>query len=630
MDEKNGITNQNTAIEQSTKNVILSEQLLKSVVETAPFPIGVYIGKEMRVQLANQSMIETWGKGADVIGKLYAELLPELEGQNIYRQLDDVFTTGVAFHATNQRVNLFIDGKPRTYYFNYSFTPLFNNNGEVYGVMNTGANVTELNLANQKIIESEENLRNIILQAPVAMSILKGPEHVVEIANERMYELWGKTKEALLGKPIFEGLPEVKGQGFEDLLSSVYNTGQTVKGGSVPVTLPRIGGVEIVYANFVYEAYREANGKIGGVMVVATDVTAQELSKRKVQESEDRLLIALNAAELGTFEVNYAALDKMVTNSQFYKIFGFDAPAERNEYSALIHPEDMPIRDKAIAESFSTGKLFYEIRLLLNHKVRWIRVVGKVLFNSQGISEKLLGIVQDITKEKDLQLQKDNFIAMASHELKTPVTSIKAYTQILEQMLLQKGEVKEAGMINRMDTQINRLTNLISDLLNLTKINTGKFEYHETYFDFNELVRQMAEELQPTSAKHTLTLALDNTVTIFADRERIGQVITNFISNAIKYSPDADTVNISTTAQDDTIRFCVQDFGIGINAESIDKVFDQFYRVNNEKHQSFQGMGLGLYISSEIIKNEGGKIWVESVEGEGSKFYFSLPVKKLT
>ena len=176
----------------SVRKLEESEQQVRSFVESAPFPIGVYVGKEMRIQLANQTMLDTWGKGNDVIGKPYSEVLPELENQQIFQQLENVYSTGTPFHAKNERLDLFVDGKLRPYYFNYSFTPLFNTEGEVYGVMNTGANVTELNIAHQRVNESENNLRNVILQAPVAMCILKGENFVVEIANDRMLELWGK------------------------------------------------------------------------------------------------------------------------------------------------------------------------------------------------------------------------------------------------------------------------------------------------------------------------------------------------------------------------------------------------------------------------------------------------------
>jgi signal transduction histidine kinase len=225
-----------------------------------------------------------------------------------------------------------------------------------------------------------------------------------------------------------------------------------------------------------------------------------------------------------------------------------------------------------------------------------------------------------------LQQQKDDFIGIASHELKTPVTSIKAYTQVLEKILLKKGDVMEAGLMKKMDAQLNRLTNLIGDLLDVTKVNAGKLQYNHSDFDFNEMVKGVMEELQRTTEKHQLIADLKPIPLVFADQERLSQVVTNLITNAIKYSPDADHIVISTIVKDEAVELCVQDFGIGIANDKLDRVFEQFYRVGGSLQHTYPGLGLGLYISSEIIKREGGKIWVTSEQGKGSKFCFSIPL----
>jgi PAS domain S-box-containing protein len=266
------------------KKIEESEQQVRSLVESAPFPIGVYTGKEMRIELANQAMLDVWGKGKEVMGKLFAKVLPELENQAIFEQLDRVFTTGKPFHARNHRVDIEVGGKLAAYYFNYSLIALYDAEGIVYGVMNTGADVTDLNLAKQKVEENEKNFRNTILKAPVAMCIFRGLRHVVEIANDRMIELWGKAAFEVLDKPIFEGLPEAKDQGFELLLDNVLKTGKAFVAQDIPITLPRNGKIERVYVNFLYEPYREANGTISGIIAVATDVTAQVIARRKIEE----------------------------------------------------------------------------------------------------------------------------------------------------------------------------------------------------------------------------------------------------------------------------------------------------------------------------------------------------------
>lgn len=222
--------------------------------------------------------------------------------------------------------------------------------------------------------------------------------------------------------------------------------------------------------------------------------------------------------------------------------------------------------------------------------------------------------------------QKDDFIGVASHELKTPVTSIKGYTQILQMRFSQEGNTKAVDLLARMDGQINKLTHLITDLLDATKIEGGKLQYHEAFFDFNEMVTESVVEMQQISPQQNITTNLASSLKIYGDRDRIGQVVTNFLSNAIKYSPGKNEILLTTARSGTTIRLCVQDFGIGIPKDKQERVFDRFYRVSGNQEDTFPGMGLGLFISAEIIKRHNGKITVKSTRGKGSTFCFILPV----
>ncbi len=260
-----------------------SEEEIRSLVESAPFPIGVYVGREMKIQLANQVMLDVWGKGNDVIGKLYSEILPELDNQQIFGQLDAVYMTGIPFHAKNQRVDIVVDGRLQSFYFNYSFTPVYDSVGNIYGVMNTAAEVTDLNLAMQRVEQSEQNLRSMILQAPVAMCIFRGPQHVIDVANDFMIEIWGNPKDDVMNKPVFEAMPYFQNQGLEQLLNDVYITGKKFKSDEHPVEILRNGKTETAYLNFVYEPYRESCGKIIGIFAVCIDVTLQVLARRKIE-----------------------------------------------------------------------------------------------------------------------------------------------------------------------------------------------------------------------------------------------------------------------------------------------------------------------------------------------------------
>lgn len=601
-----------------------NEHQVRSFVESAPFPIGVYTGPEMRIQFANQSMLDAWGKGNDVIGKKYEDVLPELQNQKVYNQLDSVFKTGIPFHAYNQQIDLLVLGKLTRYYFNYSFTPLYSGY-DIYGVMNTAADVTALNIAHKKLEESEQNLRNTILQAPVAMCIFRGPNHVVEIANERMFELIGKDAEAVLGKPIFEGVYEAADQGFEAILEKVYYSGETFKAFSIPIDLPRNGEIKTVYLDLLYEPFKETAKEITGVIVVATEVTEQVVARKRIEEAEERGRIAIESAELGTYQIDLLT-GEIKTSPRFDIIWDVSNVDSRDEVVAHVHPEDRMIRQQAHEKALLTGRLYYEARVVWNDlSIHWIKVTGKIIYNADHQPATLLGVVQDITAQKEIEHQKDAFVATVSHELKTPITSMKVYCHLLLEKFSALQDEASTAMVSNMNMQINRLNYIIQDLLDVTRIEANKIRFRNDHFDFNSLVKEIVDEVQVTKPTHEIIITDSEPVKIFADKERTSQVLTNLLTNAIRYSPNADKVIVSANLKDGEVICSVQDFGTGIEKEKQSKIFERFYQVP-EVNRANAGFGLGLYISSQIIQRQNGKIWVESDRGNGSTFYFSLPV----
>lgn len=234
---------------------------------------------------------------------------------------------------------------------------------------------------------------------------------------------------------------------------------------------------------------------------------------------------------------------------------------------------------------------------------------------------------EEIEERKKLEAQKDEFIGVASHELKTPVTSLKAFGQVLQNKFAKEGNKASEDLLKKMDNQINKLNNLIEDLLDISKIESGRLQYRDRSFSFDELVDEVIEEVQRTTQKHKLIKKGKTDTKIFGDRERIGQVITNFLTNAIKYSITSDKITILSSKDEDKISFYVKDYGIGIPKNRLKNVFERFYRVKGKTQETVPGMGLGLYIASEIIKRHKGRIWAESKKGEGSKFCFTLPIK---
>lgn len=310
-----------------------------------------------------------------------------------------------------------------------------------------------------------------------------------------------------------------------------------------------------------------------------------------------------------------------------------DVPIEDSlgtKWAATMHPDDISLTLKAWQRSLSSGEP-YQVEFRLKDKqgnYRWWLVRALALTNNNGRITKWYGTNTDITEQKELERQKDNFLSVASHELKTPVTSIKAYAQVLETMLKRSGDTKNAALMTKMDRQINRLSSLIADLLDVTKINSGRLQFENVPFDFNEMVSEAIADLQLSAEKHEIQSKLGMLESVTGDRERICQVVVNLLTNAIKYSPDANRIIVYTENHGDEVQLCVQDFGIGLSRDKKDRVFEQFYRVSGTKEHTFPGLGLGLYISSEIVKQLGGRIWVNSVAGKGSTFCFAIPVQQ--
>lgn len=920
----------------------INEQQISAIVESAPFPIAVYIGREMRIARANRAVIEVWGKGPDVIGKTYAELLPELQDTGIYQKLDQVFSTGIPYHVRNSRVDLVMEGKLKPFYFNYSFTPLFDDSGKVYGVMNTAAEVTDLQLAKQHAEFSERNFRNMISQAPVAMCLLRGPEFVVDIVNEAMLDIWGKPLENVSGRPVFQALPDAREQGLEQVMEQVFRTGETFFANETPVNLIRHGQHDTVYQNFVYQAYRDPFGVILGVLAISVNVSEQVRSRTELEKAYEQIHLSKTAAQLGTFDLD---LEKgtMVWDDRCRELFGVshqDMVTYEKDFVNGLHPDDreriVGIINELLEGKRPDGDYDVEYRTVgqADHQLRWIRAKGKMYFENSE-PKRFIGSVLDITEQKQTELRlydlaekqsrlaavvnssddiiisktldgiitswnpaaervfgyseteavgchisivipkerlseedyimgqikygkkvdhfetvrhsrdkkevhlsltvspvvdqlgkvigaskiardishqiktqqtarryterleimnmvmssvseeldlnkilqkvtdatteltgaqfgaffynktdqkgesytlftlsgapreafekfgmprntavfhptfsgegvvrvdditkdprygkndphygmpnghlpvvsylavpvtsreghvigglffghpkaaqfteehqtlvvsiaaqtaisldnatlfeevkalndkKDEFIGLASHELKTPLASINGYLQILGRQI--KEEVPRK-FLDKALNQVSRITSLVNDLLDVSKIEAGKLQLTSSAFDLRQIIEESIELVQQAEAKHIIVFDSDiEACEVNGDAQRIEQVVINLLSNAIKYAPKADRVEVSLTCTTEKVLVSVRDFGPGIANDKLDHIFSRFYRID-EATPNISGLGIGLYLAHEIISRHNGQIWAESEMGQGSTFYFTLPL----
>ncbi|MBV9232289.1 MAG: MASE1 domain-containing protein [Chloroflexi bacterium] len=231
-----------------------------------------------------------------------------------------------------------------------------------------------------------------------------------------------------------------------------------------------------------------------------------------------------------------------------------------------------------------------------------------------------------MAERRALEQRKDAFISMVSHELKTPLTILQGYGELLSMKFAQQGNQEALHHLTKMATQIEKLSELIANLLDISKIQAGKIALVEEVVDVDLLVQEVVENLQQTTCDHQISVEGRAQREIMGDKERLGQVLTNLIANAIKYSPRQERIIVHLMHTPETLIVSVQDFGIGISKAHQKKVFERFYRVDSDKDRTYPGLGIGLYIAYQIIERHGGKMWVESMEGQGSTFSFSLPL----
>lgn len=349
-----------------------------------------------------------------------------------------------------------------------------------------------------------------------------------------------------------------------------------------------------------------------------------EIAERKGAEAKFKHLFDSNL--IGVFVSDFAGtfLD---ANDAFLNLLGYtreELLLGTLQRDALTPPEFHYLSQNAVKALQETGASGTYEKEYLHKSGKRIPVLVAVTRIEH--TDTCIGFVLDISERKELEKRKDEFIGMASHELKTPVTSLKGFLSLLQRRLATEGDEKALHYLARMDAQVNKLNKLITDLLDLSKMQTGQLVYREERFDVDALMQEIVENVQGTIQTHHLLLEGQTEAKVFGDRDRIGQVLINLLNNAIKYSPQADAVLVHIAKDENQVIVSVQDFGIGIAKEHQHKIFERFYQVTDPEEKTYPGLGIGLYISCEIVKRHGGQLWVESKKGKGATFHFTLPL----
>ena len=376
---------------------------------------------------------------------------------------------------------------------------------------------------------------------------------------------------------------------------------------------------------------QQSDQRNSGAIVTFNDITELKRVQQELDISSKMLAMAIDAAEMGTYSININTRE-FVPSDRLKEIFGFTVGEEMPFDGAVskIQQDYQLLFTSAVENCILKGEkldIEYPLKSHMEHKGRWVRAIGNISYGKDNNPNYFTGVINDITIHKQDEIRKNDFIAMASHELRSPLTTIQGYMQLVALRAEKGGDDFVIAALEKLNAQVKKMSKLINGFLNVSSFEAGKISLNQEIFGIHELLAEIVDEVKFISAKHTIIILPGPVFSVYADRDKIGQVVTNFLSNAVKYSPVGTIVKVSAQAlEDHTITICIKDEGTGVLEKDRDKLFDRYYRVDNVQTRKVPGFGLGLYLSAEIIQQHKGKIWVEDNEENGSAFCFSLPL----
>ena len=504
-------------------------------------------------------------------------------------------------------------------------------------------------------LESERvRLLEMVELAPFHITVLRGPTLVVEAFNPRYARLLGGR--VIQGRPLEEvhELLWEDGAALVSLAREVYQQDLTRTTSRMRSHLVEAND-EAAESYFVYTLVptHNAYGKVSGVIIYAADQTQQQA--REAEEEREKLKLIFDNADLAVmalYDMQTAAL--IIGSPRYLDIVARARKLDRNELlgrqwseSAFITPGEEATRVWREVVEDHKSLLLPEVRLKLAPDEREMVWYCKIIpiFDQEHEGHYMLVMAVDITEEAQARQEverlnrlKDEVLSLASHELRTPLTAILGNVQLLRMSLKQQAAItneeaqvqsmqQERHNLDAIISQIKRMGRLIDEMLDVARIHSEMFELKiRENVNLVELVRRLVQQLSSVNGPPISFEASEDTILAPCDEDRIEQVLNNLVSNALKYSPAGEPVSVGIGRQSNQAVIWVRDRGQGISEKDQQFIFNRFYRVDSENGSSIEGLGLGLYIAHEIVTRHGGRMWLESKPGEGSTFYFSLPL----
>ena len=574
------------------------------------------LGPEKHPSMLGAQGREAWDEIWDVIGP----------------QIDLVLAGRGATWHENHLIPITRHGRREDVYWTYSYSPVDDPSAAsgVGGVLVLCNETTVQVLTTERLRAAEGRWRQLFDQAPGFVCVLSGPRLVFEFANPAFQVLFGRTD--FVGLSVGEALPWTIDQGFVELLDGVYRSGQAHVGLTTPFVLPGQPATTR-YVDFVYQPVRDVRGQVDGILVMGSEVSERKSAETALRDSEQRLRIACDAADLGIYDYDVAA-DTSVLDERTYALWGI-APGEPISYAAFegrLHPDDRaPARatvDRAL-DPDGERRFLAEFRVIQpDGGMRWVEASGHTSFDGRR-ALRIVGTTADITERKLADARRNEFLAILGHELRNPLAPIANSLHLLER---QPGLTESARNSHAViDRQLKHMARLLEDLLDVVRITNGRVELRAETVALDVVLR-LALEAASAQIEHgnheIVVLAPDAPLHVHADPVRLSQVFANLIINAAKYSDAGSRIEVAIEpAGGERVTVRVTDQGIGIAAPQLAQVFEMFSQAESSLSRSHGGMGIGLALAKGLTELHGGSIAARSQGlGRGSEFVVSLPL----
>jgi PAS domain S-box-containing protein len=655
----------------ATSNNLSSLELL-NVFKSLPGQYVILLPNSPKftiVEVSEEFLIKTYKKRKHLTGVGIFEAFPpnpldkkELENKkSLMRSFTKVIKNKKEHQIKVQKYDI-INPKTGTFeekYWRPLNKPILDKDGNVIFILHYSEDITKIvkleehvSLNRKKLENQQRKLISFFQHAPVAVAILSGPKFLIEYSNPFFCKIIGKQTNEIINRPLLDHIIQSKKKNCKEIFKEILTTGNSFTTQDVQIKTLTSNNQEECYFNFVFEPIKNQDGTVTGIFVLAIEVTEQFLLRKEVEKREKRLEFALNASNMGIWEINLKT-DENYRSFRHDEIFGYQKPIKKWNYEVFlehVHPDDLETVHNIYKKAIQSNNLEIVTRIITQRKeIRWIEILGQTSFDEHGEPEKLSGVIKDITERKLLEIQKeesmqailisneeleevnkakDKFITVISHDLRNPISSILQSSEIIMKELEETNDLEIMNFINIIHKSSQKVVNQLDDLIYTSRQKSTRTFFNPIVLNLHQTVNTSIQILETTAFNKKIKVInqTPENVYIKADLLLFRSIIQNLVSNAIKFTPEGGLINIDSKIKNaQFIEIKVQDNGIGIQEDVLKIILEGDKKYTTKGTSKEIGSGLGLKLSKEFAEKQGGKLWATSKPGEGSSFIFTIP-----